>query len=87
MCCETKASLPRAKQTVMNLWAYTTFDAAARACIQSLTAGFRGHEAFYITGSDTAYDTPSLELDREQRGLYLNPNDILKSDTKLVGSA
>jgi UDP-glucose 4-epimerase len=61
----SKNSPPREKRTVMNLWAYTTFDAAARACVQSLTAGFKGHEAFYITGPDTAYDIPSLDLARE----------------------
>ncbi len=45
-----------------NLWGYTTFDAAARACLQSLTANFAGHEAFYIVAPDTVAGTPSLEL-------------------------
>lgn len=45
-----------------HLWAYTRFDAAARACLLSLTANFKGHEAFYILASDTTIDTPSMEL-------------------------
>ena len=45
-----------------NLWAYTRFDAAARACLLSLTADFDGHEAFYIVAPDTTNDTPSREL-------------------------
>jgi len=44
------------------LWAYTRFDSAARACLLSLTANFKGHEVFYITAPDTIVDTPSLEL-------------------------
>jgi nucleoside-diphosphate-sugar epimerase len=44
------------------LWAYTRFDSAARACLLSLTADFKGHEVFYITAPDTIVDTPSLEL-------------------------
>lgn len=45
-----------------NLWAYTRFDAAASACLLSLTADFKGHEVFYIVAPDTVVDTPSLEL-------------------------
>ncbi|MBA3944959.1 MAG: NAD(P)-dependent oxidoreductase [Herpetosiphonaceae bacterium] len=45
-----------------HLWGYTTFDAAARACLLSLTPKFEGHEVFYIVAPDTASDTPSLEL-------------------------
>lgn len=44
------------------LWAYTRLDSAARACLFSLTADFKGHEVFYITAPDTIADTPSLEL-------------------------
>jgi nucleoside-diphosphate-sugar epimerase len=44
------------------LWAYTTYDAAARACLLSLTAGYNGHEAFFIVAPDTAISVPSLEL-------------------------
>ena len=45
-----------------NLWAYTRYDAAARACLLSLTADFKGHEVFYIAAPDTVADIPSLEL-------------------------
>ena len=45
-----------------HLWAYTLFDAAARACLLSLNAPFEGHEAFYIVAPDTTVDVPSLEL-------------------------
>lgn len=45
-----------------HLFAYTRFDAAARACLLSLTASFDGHEVFYIVGPDTTVDVPSLEL-------------------------
>jgi nucleoside-diphosphate-sugar epimerase len=31
-----------------HLWGYTRADAAAHACLASLTAGFSGHEAFYV---------------------------------------
>jgi len=47
---------------VKNLWAYTRFDSAARACLLSLTADFTGHEVFYIVAPDTIADVPSLEL-------------------------
>ena len=44
-----------------HLFAYTRFDAAARACLLSLEGKFKGHEAFYIVAPDTTLDTPSLE--------------------------
>jgi UDP-glucose 4-epimerase len=47
---------------IHHLWAYSRFDSAARACLLSLTAEFKGHEAFYILARDTTSDTPSLEL-------------------------
>ena len=47
---------------VKNLWAYTRYDSAARACLLSLTAEFKGHEVFYITAPDTIAELPSLEL-------------------------
>jgi len=52
-------------QHAKSLWAYTCFDAAARACLLSLTAAFTGHEAFYIVAPDTCIDVPSLELKRK----------------------
>lgn len=45
-----------------HLWAYTRFDAAARACLMSLDAPFKGHEVFYIVAPDTTIDVPSLDL-------------------------
>jgi UDP-glucose 4-epimerase len=48
-----------------HLWAYTRFDAAADACLRSLTAPFTGHEVFYIVAPDTTVDVPSLELARQ----------------------
>ncbi len=48
-----------------HLWGYTRFDAAARACLQSLTASYKGAEAFFIIAPDTTMDVPSLELARE----------------------
>ena len=45
-----------------HLFAYTRFDAAARACLLSLEGKFRGHEAFYIVAPDTTADIPSLEV-------------------------
>ena len=47
-----------------HLWGYTRSDATARACLLSLTAGFRGHEAFFIVAPDTMMETSSLELAR-----------------------
>jgi UDP-glucose 4-epimerase len=47
---------------VKNLWAYTLANSAARACLLSLTADFKGHEVFYITAPNTIADMPSLEL-------------------------
>ena len=44
------------------IWAYTRLDCAARACLLSLTADFRGHEVFLIVAPDTMMDEPSLEL-------------------------
>ena len=50
---------------VKHLWGYTRLDAAARACLLSLEASFVGHEVFYIVASDTAVETPSLELKQQ----------------------
>ncbi len=50
-----------------HLWGYTDIDAAARACLATLLATFKGHEVFFITAPTTAYaeDLPSRELARE----------------------
>jgi nucleoside-diphosphate-sugar epimerase len=45
-----------------HLWAYTLYEAAARACLLSLDAAYDGHEAFYIAAPDTTIDVPSQEL-------------------------
>ncbi len=47
---------------VKHLWGYTLLDAAARACLLSLSADFVGHELFFINAPDTMMDTPSLDL-------------------------
>jgi nucleoside-diphosphate-sugar epimerase len=44
------------------LWGYTRFDSAASACLASLTAGFKGAEAFYIIAPDTMAAEPTLDL-------------------------
>jgi UDP-glucose 4-epimerase len=44
------------------LWGYTRFDAAARACLAALTATFKGAEEFFIIAPDTMAAEPSLEL-------------------------
>jgi UDP-glucose 4-epimerase len=45
-----------------HLWGYTDQGAAARACLLSLTADYKGHHAFYIVAPDTVIDVPSREL-------------------------
>lgn len=50
---------------VKNLWAYVRHQAAARACLLSLTADFSGHEVFYLAAPDTMMDIPSLELQQK----------------------
>jgi UDP-glucose 4-epimerase len=45
-----------------HLWAYTLFSAANRAILASLTADFKGSEAFYIAAPSTTEETPSVEL-------------------------
>ena len=47
------------------LWGYTRYDAAARACLGALSATFKGAEAFYIIAPDTMSDKPALELARQ----------------------
>lgn len=57
-------SLEDAERRRLDLWGYTALEAAARACLLSLTADFTGHEAFYIIAPRTAADVPSLDLAR-----------------------
>ena len=49
-------------QGFKQLWAYTRFDAAARACLLSLNADFNGHEVFNIVAPDTTVEVSSREL-------------------------
>jgi nucleoside-diphosphate-sugar epimerase len=44
------------------LWGYTLLDAAARACLLSVTASFTGHEVFYIVAPETTMDQASATL-------------------------
>jgi nucleoside-diphosphate-sugar epimerase len=44
------------------LWGWVSYDACARASLQSLTADFTGHEVFYIVAPDTTMEAPTLEL-------------------------
>lgn len=45
-----------------DLWGYTLLGAAARACLQSLSADYTGHQAFYILAPRTSAEIPSLDL-------------------------
>lgn len=56
------STLEEAERRRRDLWGYTTFDAAARACLLSLTATYTGHRAFYILAPRTGADIPSLDL-------------------------
>jgi UDP-glucose 4-epimerase len=47
---------------VRHLWGYTLLDAAASACLLSLTANFEGHHPLYIIAPDTIMEEPSLDL-------------------------
>lgn len=47
------------------LWGYTNIEAAARACLLSLSAEYKGHEAFQIVAPRTMVTTPSLELAKQ----------------------
>lgn len=45
-----------------HLWGYTKRDATARAFLLGVTAGFSGHEVFYIVAPHTMVEEPSLAL-------------------------
>ena len=49
-------------EAAKHLWAYTLYDAAARACLMSLEADYKGHEVFYIVAPDTTFDMPTKDL-------------------------
>jgi UDP-glucose 4-epimerase len=50
------------KNPPTHLWSYVLHTSAARACVASLSAEFKGHEVFYIAAADTNTDESSLEL-------------------------
>jgi len=45
-----------------HLWAWTQLEAAADACLLSLTADFPGHEAFYVVAPRTLSEVPTATL-------------------------
>ncbi|WP_375451802.1 NAD-dependent epimerase/dehydratase family protein [uncultured Devosia sp.] len=45
-----------------HLWAWTNLNAAADACLRSVTQPLVGHEAFYIVSPTTTVEVPSLTL-------------------------
>ncbi|MGH7912831.1 MAG: NAD-dependent epimerase/dehydratase family protein [Candidatus Dormibacteraceae bacterium] len=45
-----------------HLWGYTLAEPAAQACLTSLSAGFSGHEAFYLVAPRTMAERPTAEL-------------------------
>jgi nucleoside-diphosphate-sugar epimerase len=47
-----------------DLWGYTDFRDAARACRQALEADWEGHEAFFLTAADTTLGIPTMEAIR-----------------------
>lgn len=67
-----------------HLWGYTRADAAAHACLASLTTGFSGHQAFYLVAPKTVMaghptaqlvaeyfpDVPLRHSLRGEEGLY-----------------
>jgi len=67
---------PYASEMFMkHLWAYTLFSAANRAILSSLTADYKGHEAFYIVAPTTTEDTLSVDLAKEHF-----PNTAISGD-------
>jgi len=63
------------------LWGYTTYDAAARACLCALSAAFTGHERFYIVAPDTVLEIPSAELARRFHPDVPMPHPIVGNDS------
>jgi len=62
----TVASRPQTPEAhearARGLWGYTLLDAAARACLASVSASFSGHEVFYIVAPETTMDELSASL-------------------------
>lgn len=61
----TKRTEVKEPWAAKHLWAYTSSEASASACLLSLTADFKGAEAFYIVAPETMMTVPSLELAHE----------------------
>jgi UDP-glucose 4-epimerase len=47
-----------------HLWAWTSLESAARACLLGVMAEFSGHHPLFIIAPRTVNDTPSLDLAR-----------------------
>jgi nucleoside-diphosphate-sugar epimerase len=60
---------------IKHLWSYILLREASRACLLAITAGFAGHEVFYIAAPRTAAPEPSLELARQYY-----PNTPIRGD-------
>ncbi len=58
----TKAAPTASPAVIKHLFAYTLLIDAARACLLSLTANYKGHEVFYIVAPRTMLQEPSHEL-------------------------
>lgn len=69
-----------------HLWSYTPRISAASACLLGITADFRGHEVFFIMASDTAFDTPTLDLVQKYYPQVEIRSD-LRGNTSLISSA
>ncbi len=56
-------TLEKAEEGVARgLWGWTLISEGARACELALTAGYKGHEAFFIVAPTTHSSIPTLEL-------------------------
>ena len=65
----------RSADPAKHLWAWTQLDAAADACLLSLTAEFNGHETFYIVAPETLSEENSINLARQHfPGVALRQN-------------
>lgn len=49
-------------QRTRELFGYTRGDAAADACLRSLSADFTGHQVFYIVAPDTLLEEPTIDV-------------------------
>jgi len=60
-----KAFSRRLARGAWELWGYTLFTSAVRACLRSLEVEFKGHEIFNVVAPDTAVEVPSAVLARQ----------------------